>query len=198
MMWWDWRLRTSDVTGLLFIPQVNVSAEPWWWWCQLGMTLDLSTRACWQSYQQRHLERVGGMDEWMRILRIQYLWYVNGSFTCHKILRHGTSGFTSHLNEGVLWVFIALKNPSPWLGLNPRPLRPVVNTLTTIPLRRLDNLYISIIILFEILEKNAGHIWYNKYMRFWPGSHPRQFMWNLWRSVSWGRFFSRVLRLTRQ
>jgi hypothetical protein len=38
-----------------------------------GITPDLSTRAHWQSYQQRHLERVGGMDEGMRISRIQYL-----------------------------------------------------------------------------------------------------------------------------
>jgi hypothetical protein len=96
MMGWDWRLRTAAITGLLFIPRVNVRGEPWlwwWWWCRLGITPDLSTRARWQSYQQRHLERVGGMDEGMRMLRIQYLWYVNESFTCRKILRHGTSGF---------------------------------------------------------------------------------------------------------
>jgi hypothetical protein len=28
-----------------------------------GKTPDMSTRALWQSYQQRHLEQVGGMDE---------------------------------------------------------------------------------------------------------------------------------------
>jgi hypothetical protein len=33
--------------------------------------------------------------------------------------------------EGVLWIFIALKNPSPWLGSNPQPLGPVAITLTT-------------------------------------------------------------------
>jgi hypothetical protein len=31
-------------------------------------------------------ERVGGMDEGVRILRIQCLRYNNGSLTCHKIL----------------------------------------------------------------------------------------------------------------
>jgi hypothetical protein len=31
------------------------------------------------------------------------------------------SGFTSHLKEGVLWIFIALENPSPWSGLNRNP-----------------------------------------------------------------------------
>jgi hypothetical protein len=137
MMGWDWRLRTVAITGLLFILQVNVSGEPWWWCCRLGITLYLSTRARRQSYQQRHLERVGGMNEGMRILLIQYLWYVSGSFTCCKILRHGTSSFTSHLKEGVLWIFIALRNMSPRLGLNPRASSPVASTLTTIVQRRL-------------------------------------------------------------
>jgi hypothetical protein len=101
-------------------------------------TPDLSTRARWQSYQQRHLERVGGMDDEMRISRIQYLTvrYANVSLTCRKILRHGTYGFALHLKEGVLWIFIALKNPSPRPGLKPRPLGPVATTLTTTPPRR--------------------------------------------------------------
>jgi hypothetical protein len=119
---------TAQITGLLFIPRVNVSAEPWWR-CRLGITPDLSTRARWQSYQQRHLERVRGMDERMRILPIQYLWYVNGFLTCRKILRHGIWGFTSHPKEVVLRIFIALKNPSPRPGFNPRPLGPVASTL---------------------------------------------------------------------
>jgi hypothetical protein len=66
----------------------------------------------------------------------QYLKYLKGYLTCRKILRHGTSGFTSRPKEGVLLVFIALKNPSPRLGLNPRPLNPVASTLTTTPPRR--------------------------------------------------------------
>jgi hypothetical protein len=40
------------------------------------------------------------------------LWYFKRSLTRHKILQHGTSGFTSHVKEGVLRIFIALKNPS--------------------------------------------------------------------------------------
>jgi hypothetical protein len=31
----------------------------------------------------------------------QYLKFLKGSLTCRKILRHGTSGFTSHPKEGV-------------------------------------------------------------------------------------------------
>jgi hypothetical protein len=99
------------------------------------ITIDLSTRAHWKSYQQRHLERVGGMDEGMRILHIQYLRYVNGSFTCRKMLRHGTSGLTSPPKEGMLRNFIALKNPSRQPGLNLRPLGPVASTLTITPPR---------------------------------------------------------------
>jgi hypothetical protein len=137
MMGWEWCLRTAAITGLLFIPWVNVSGEPWWWWCWLGITPDLSTRAWWQSYQQKHLEKVARTDEGMRILRIQYLWYVNGSSTCHEILWHGTSGFNSHMMEGVLQIFITLKNPSPHPGLNLRPLVPVASTLTITSPRRL-------------------------------------------------------------
>jgi hypothetical protein len=71
---WDWRLRTATITGLLFISRVNVSGELWWYWCRLGITPDLTTIARWQSYQQRHLERVESTSEGMRNLRIQYLW----------------------------------------------------------------------------------------------------------------------------
>jgi hypothetical protein len=60
-------------------------------------------------------------------------WDFKRSLTCHKILRHGTSGFISHPQEGVLRIFIALKNPSPWPGSDPRPLGPVASTLTTTP-----------------------------------------------------------------
>jgi hypothetical protein len=57
-------------------------------------------------------------------------------FTYRKILRHWTCGFTSHPKEGVLRIFIALKNPSPRPDLNPRPLSLVASTLTTTPSRR--------------------------------------------------------------
>jgi hypothetical protein len=36
-----------------------------------------------------------------------------GSLKCRKILQHGADGFTDPPKEGVLWIFIALKNPSP-------------------------------------------------------------------------------------
>jgi hypothetical protein len=39
--------------------------------------------------------------------------------------------------EGMLLIFIALKNPSPLPGSNPQPLDPVASLLTTTPPRRL-------------------------------------------------------------
>jgi hypothetical protein len=54
-----------------------------------GETPDSSTRALLQTYQQRHLGQVGGIDEGVRILPVQYLRYLKGSFTCCKILRYG-------------------------------------------------------------------------------------------------------------
>jgi hypothetical protein len=39
--------------------------------------------------------------------------------------------------EGVLRIFIALKNPSTWPGSNPQTSGPVARTLTTTPPRRL-------------------------------------------------------------
>jgi hypothetical protein len=43
------------------------------YWRAVVVTPDFPTRARWQSYQQIHLERIGGMDEGMKILRIQCL-----------------------------------------------------------------------------------------------------------------------------
>jgi hypothetical protein len=39
----------------------------------------------------------------------KYLFYTSkGSLTCRKILLHGADGFTSPLEECVLWIFITL------------------------------------------------------------------------------------------
>jgi hypothetical protein len=43
----------------------------------------------------------------------------NGSLTCHRILRHGANGFNSSPKEGVLQIFIALKNPLSSVGFEP-------------------------------------------------------------------------------
>jgi hypothetical protein len=88
----------------------------------------------------------------------QYLKYLKGSLTCRKILRHGTSGFTSHPKEGVLRIFIALKDPSPRPNLNPRPLDPVASTLTTTSSRRL---YCQLLgrIALTFAARNQAEVW---------------------------------------
>jgi hypothetical protein len=44
----------------------------------------------------------------------QYLTHLKGSSTRRKILRNATSSVTSHTKEGLLRIFISLKNPSLW------------------------------------------------------------------------------------
>jgi hypothetical protein len=68
---WQYVSEPLPPTSLLFIPRVICeSREPWWSWCRLGINPDSSARALWQSYQQRHLRQVRGMDEGVRILPI--------------------------------------------------------------------------------------------------------------------------------
>jgi hypothetical protein len=141
-MWvgWDWRLRTAATNGLIVHHLViHEFGQPlWWWWCQMEKTPYSSTRALRQTYQQRHLG--ASRRKWRRSenFAYQYLRYFKGYLTCCKILRHGTFGFRSHPKEGLLRTFIAIKNPSPRQGLNPRPLGPLASTLTTTPPRRRD------------------------------------------------------------
>jgi hypothetical protein len=64
---WDWRLRTTAITGLLFIPWVNMSVRAVVVVMLAGDNSWLVYQSCLVVYQQRHLERVGGMDQGMRI-----------------------------------------------------------------------------------------------------------------------------------
>jgi hypothetical protein len=86
------------------------------WWHRLGLTPNLSTRVLWQppvpsggpvSRDISGVSRKMGKEN-------ENLVYpspcdMKRSLTCRKISRNGTSGFTSHLKEGVLRIFIALK-----------------------------------------------------------------------------------------
>jgi hypothetical protein len=62
---------------------------------------------------------------------------MQGSLTCRKNLQHGADGFTSPPKEGILWILIAIKNPSSWLGLNPQTLGQMASMLTITPPRQL-------------------------------------------------------------
>jgi hypothetical protein len=54
-----------------------------------------------------------------------FKWFI----ICRKFL-HGASGFTYPLKEGVLQIFISLKNPLPRPGLNLQTLGQMANMLT--------------------------------------------------------------------
>jgi hypothetical protein len=60
-------------------------------------------------------------------------------FIRRKMLRHGSDGFNFVPKEGVLRIFVALKNLSPRLGLNPRTLGQISSTLIIILPRRLTS-----------------------------------------------------------
>jgi hypothetical protein len=71
MMGWDYVSELRPPTGLLFISCVICERGTLWlWWCRQEITPDLCTRALWQSHQQRHLGKVGGVDGGVRILPI--------------------------------------------------------------------------------------------------------------------------------
>jgi hypothetical protein len=95
------------------------------------------------SCQQRHLWNEWKVGEGNENLVYASPWDFKRSFTCRKILQHGTSDFTSHLKEGVLQIFNTLKNPSPWPGSKSQSLGPVASTLTTTPTRQLSKLFLE-------------------------------------------------------
>jgi hypothetical protein len=108
LIYWliDWdgggRVRTAVTNAPIVHPRVICEhGETWWWLCWLGITPDSSTRALLQSYKQRHLGQVGNGRR-SENFAYQYLKYLKVSLTCRKILRHGTSGFTSHPNKVTL------------------------------------------------------------------------------------------------
>jgi hypothetical protein len=104
------------------------------WWYRLGLIPNLSTRALWQPPVLSggpDISRASRrMDEGNENLIYPSSWDFKRSLTCRKILLRN-SGFTSHPKEGVLRIFIALKNPSPCPDSNLLPLGPVASTLTT-------------------------------------------------------------------
>jgi hypothetical protein len=58
--------------------------------------------------------------------------------------------------EGVLRIFIVLKNPSPLSGLNLRPLGPMATTLTPTPPKRREGFLIRDSLLVEGSESVLG------------------------------------------
>jgi hypothetical protein len=76
---------------------------------------DSSTRPIWKSYQQSYpVAKQEELAKEIMTLAIRSIFFhtSKGSLTFRKILRHGTDGFNSLPKEGVLLIFIALKNSS--------------------------------------------------------------------------------------
>jgi hypothetical protein len=122
--WFDYdRARLTSQNCSLYGPIVHPRVTVMWtmvWWYWLGITPNLSTRALWQSpvlSSDPAIRDISGasrrMGEGNGNLVYPSPWDFKSSFTCRKILRHGTSGFTSHPKEGMVRIFIALKNPLP-------------------------------------------------------------------------------------
>jgi hypothetical protein len=122
VMGWDCRLRTAAV-GLLFYPRVTAM----WRRDRLGLTPNLTTKPLWVS-PETSLERVGdGRRKWEFNLSFRVLLHAVKSYDM------GHPALIPTQKEGVLRIFIALTNPSPWPGSKPQHLGPVARTLTTIP-----------------------------------------------------------------
>jgi hypothetical protein len=101
IMWWDYVSELRSQTGLLFIPRVICEhGEPWLWCCWLGITTYLTTSPTSRSIWARR-----GNGRRSNNFAYQYLKCLKSSLTCHKILRHWTSGFTIHPKKVELWTF---------------------------------------------------------------------------------------------
>jgi hypothetical protein len=138
---------TSQNCGL-YEPIVHSRVTAMWtmvWWYWLGLIPNSSTRALWQPpvLSSGPVSRdISGaskkMGEENENLVYPSPWDFKSSLICHKILRHGNSGFTSHPKEGVLRIFIVLKSPLPSPASNSWPLGPVASIPTSTPPRRLN------------------------------------------------------------
>jgi hypothetical protein len=95
----------------------------------------------WQYYRQRHLvsieEDLGGGNNGFCLQNISFR--LVELLTCLKILRHGVDGFNLRPNQGVLRIFVAVKNQSCLPDMNTRTLGPMTSTLTITPPRRRRN-----------------------------------------------------------
>jgi hypothetical protein len=138
-MRWYYVFELQPPTNLLFIPKmIYKHGEPWWNDTDKGILLICPLELS-NNPTSSHLvaSRRNGRRKWS-IWPCEVLSFIlpKWFFTCHKILWHGASGFTSPPKEDMLRIFITLKNPSPRTGLNPQTLGTIASTLTTRPLKR--------------------------------------------------------------
>jgi hypothetical protein len=112
-------------------------------------------------------------EEYEEFCPVKYFYSHKWLPTRRKILRHEPSGFTSPPKEGVLRIFIALKSPSTWLGLNPQTLGPMASTLTILRPRRLrleENIVLNLedifwdVDFFHLVEDKSIRLFVNTVM----------------------------------
>jgi hypothetical protein len=120
-MGWEYVSELRPPTSLLFIPHGYTSLENHDGMTSTGVTFYSPTSPLCQSYQQSHLvvKQEVQAKEIMNFAVRSIINTLNGSLTCHKILSHGADGFTFPPKEGVLRIFVALKNPLPSVGFQP-------------------------------------------------------------------------------
>jgi hypothetical protein len=136
LMRWDYVSELRPHLAYCSCPGWYMSTESHDRWRRLAKLRIRPPERC-QSYHKSHLvtnpKNVDKENDGFCLQNISFILY--GSLTCRKIIRHGTSGFTSLPKEGALRNFIALKISSPRPGLNSRTLCPTVSTLTITPPR---------------------------------------------------------------
>jgi hypothetical protein len=110
----------------------------------------------WQSYQWSSLVVIGRIwvKEMVDFVYEIFLSYSQRYLICLKLLQHGTSSSVSPSKEGVLQIFITLKNPLPRLDLNPQTLGPVASILTITPLKRSHCLLLLKVFEFHLHKYN--------------------------------------------
>jgi hypothetical protein len=103
--------------GPIVLPQVIFKhGKPWW------NDIDMEKLLIYPpQFSDNPTSKVGGNGKGnYEFCLMKYLFHaLKGFLTCSNILKHGANDFTSPLKEGVLWIFIALKNPSPSVGSEP-------------------------------------------------------------------------------
>jgi hypothetical protein len=116
---WNYVSELRPPTGLFFVSQViDEHGESWlesnsWFVRQSSLVIGYYQRS--NLVASRRIRR----NEWDLALRNNFIRACKWFFTYRKILRHGTSGFIFPPKEGVLRIFIVLKNSLPQPGFNP-------------------------------------------------------------------------------
>jgi hypothetical protein len=117
--------------------ETSLFAAPCTGWFSVKRDISGSHQYCLVSCHMRHHWSEWEVGKGNENLVYPSPWDFKSSFTCHKILWHGTPGFSSHLKGRCTTDFHhPYKNSSPWPGSNPQSLGPVASTLTTTPPRR--------------------------------------------------------------